>query len=55
MTVETFQNSRKIKDFYKMVSSFLELANAYDKAIPVIAKEENGVVPKFYIKILAEI
>jgi len=31
------------------------LGRAYEKAKPVIAKEENGVVPKFYIKILVEI
>jgi hypothetical protein len=27
---------------------------AYTKALPVIAKEENGVVPRFYARILAE-
>ncbi len=52
--IKTIRNSKKIKDFYKMESSFIELTKALEKARPVIVKEENGVVPKFYIRILVE-
>ncbi len=38
-----------------METSFMELCKAYDKAKPVILKEEpNGETPKFYIRILVE-
>ena len=52
--IKNIRNSKKIRDFYKMESSFVELCKAYDKARPVVAKEENGVVPKFYVRILVE-
>ena len=52
--IKNIRNSKKINDFNKMESSFAELGKAYDKAKPVIAKEENGVVPKFYVRILVE-
>merc|ERR1711976_38472 len=38
-----------------MESSFVELCKAYDKARPVVAKEENGVTPRFYVRILVEV
>jgi hypothetical protein len=31
-------------------SSFEDLLKAFEKAKPVIAKEEKGVVPRFYIR-----
>lgn len=37
------------------MTSFEELCRAYTKAQPVILKEENGIVPKFVIRALAEI
>jgi len=52
--IKNIRNSKKIKDFNKMLSSFEELLKAFDKAKPVIAKEEKGVVPRFYIRILVE-
>ena len=52
--IKSIRNSKKIKDFYKMETSFKELCTAHDKARPVIAKEENGVTPRFYIRILVE-
>merc|ERR1719370_963626 len=39
---------------YKMETSFKELCSAHEKAKPVILKEENGVTPRFYIRILVE-
>ena len=53
--MKSIRNSKKIKDFYKMETSFQELCKAYNKAKPVIAKEENGVTPIFYLRILVEI
>lgn len=38
-----------------MLSSFEELTKAYQKALPVIAKEEKGVTPRFYIQCLVEV
>ncbi|KAL1109986.1 hypothetical protein AAG570_014065 [Ranatra chinensis] len=38
-----------------MLNSFEDLMRAYQKAIPVIAKEENGVVPRFYLRCLVEL
>jgi hypothetical protein len=37
-----------IKKFFS--SSFEDLLKAFEKAKPVIAKEEKGVVPRFYIR-----
>merc|ERR1711981_1523496 len=52
--IKSIRNSRKIKDFYKMETSFKDLCSAYDKAKPVIVKEENGITPRFYVRILVE-
>jgi len=52
--IKNIRNSKKIKDFNKMLSSFEELLKAFEKAKPVIAKEEKGIVPRFYIRILVE-
>merc|ERR1712024_290501 len=52
--IKSIRNSKKIKDFYKMETSFKELCAAHEKARPVIAKEENGVEPRFYVRILVE-
>ena len=52
--IKTIRNSKKIKDFYKMETSFKELCSAHEKAKPVILKEENGVTPRFYVRILVE-
>lgn len=38
-----------------ILSSFEELTRAYQKALPVITKEENGITPKFYIRCLTEL
>jgi len=37
-----------------METSFKDLCSAYDKAKPVIVKEENGITPRFYVRILVE-
>jgi len=52
--IKNIRNSKKIKDFNKMLSSYEELLKAFDKAKPVIEKEEKGVVPRFFIRILVE-
>ena len=37
-----------------MLSSFEDLTKAYQKALPVIAKEEKGVTPRFYVLVEVE-
>ena len=37
-----------------MYLGFEELARAYTKALPVIAKEEKGQTPRFYVRCLIE-
>ena len=37
-----------------METSFKDLCAAYEKAKPVIVKEENGITPRFYVRILVE-
>ena len=44
--MKSIRNSKKIKDFNKMETSFQELTKAYDKAKTVIAKEEGGITPR---------
>ncbi len=44
--MKTIRNSRKIKDFNKMETSFQELQRAYEKARPAILKEEGGTTPR---------
>jgi len=53
--IKNIRNSKKIKDWTKMESGFLELQKAYEKAKPVVEKEENGVTPRFFIRILVEL
>merc|ERR1711981_1393925 len=52
--IKSIRNSKKINDFYKMETSFKDLCSAHEKAKPVIAKEENGITPRFYTRILVE-
>lgn len=52
--IKNIRNSKKIKDFNKMETSFQELCKAYEKAKSVIAKHENGVTPRFFVRILVE-
>lgn len=52
--IKQIRNAKKIRDFNKMLTSYEDLSKAYEKAKSVIAKEEKGVVPRFYIKILVE-
>ena len=53
--IHNIRNSKKIKDFTKMETGFVDLTKAFDKAKPVIEKEENGVTPRFFIRILVEL
>ncbi|XP_064460726.1 eukaryotic translation initiation factor 3 subunit C-like [Ornithodoros turicata] len=53
--IKQIKNHKKIKDMSKLLTSFENLSKAYQKAKVVIEKEENGVVPKFYIRSLVEL
>merc|ERR1712089_59344 len=44
----------KINDFNKMLTSYEELLKTFEKAKPVILKEEKGITPRFYVRILVE-
>lgn len=52
--IKQIRNYKKIKDMSSMLSSFEDLMRAYNKALPVISKEENGLTPRFYLRCLAE-
>lgn len=53
--IHSLRNHRKIKDFSSALASFEELQKAYTRAAPVVAKEENGVAPRFFVRALAEL
>lgn len=53
--IKAIRNHRKIKDMASVLQSFEDLSRAYQKALPVIMKEENGVTPRFYVRSLAEL
>ncbi|CAG9559088.1 unnamed protein product [Danaus chrysippus] len=53
--IHSIRNHRKIKDFASALASFEELQKAYTRAAPVVAKEENGVAPRFFIRALTEL
>lgn len=53
--IKAIRNHRKIKDMASLLQSFEDLTRAYQKALPVISKEENGVTPRFYVRALAEL
>lgn len=53
--IKAIRNHRKIKDMASILQSFEDLCRAYQKALPVITKEENGVTPRFFVRALAEL
>ncbi len=53
--IHKIRNSMKINDFKKMEEGFQDLCKDFDKTKPVIDKEENGVVPRFYFRILFDL
>ena len=53
--IHSIRNSKKIKDFTKMESGFVDLTKAYEKAKPVVDREENGVTPRFFVRVLVEL
>lgn len=53
--IKVIRNHKKIKDMSSCISSFEELVRAYQKALPVISKEEDGVTPRFFVRALAEL
>ncbi|XP_030755703.1 eukaryotic translation initiation factor 3 subunit C [Sitophilus oryzae] len=52
--IKQIRNFKKIKDMSSMLNSFEDLQKAFVKASPVIAKEENGQTPRFFLRCLAE-
>lgn len=54
-TIKQIRNFKKIKDMSSMLTSFEELTRLYTKALPVIAKEENGITPRFFLRCLVEL
>ncbi|XP_043257448.1 eukaryotic translation initiation factor 3 subunit C isoform X2 [Colletes gigas] len=52
--IKLIRNYKKIKDMSSMFSSFEDLMRAYQKALPVITKEEGGQTPRFYVRCLVE-
>lgn len=53
--IKAIRNHRKIKDMASLLQSYEDMTRAYQKALPVIMKEENGVTPRFYVRALAEL
>lgn len=53
--IKSIRNYKKIKDMASLLSSFEDLTRAYAKALPVIAKEEKGVTPRFIIRAIVEL
>ncbi|KOB74455.1 Eukaryotic translation initiation factor 3 subunit C, partial [Operophtera brumata] len=53
--IHSLRNHKKIKDFSSALASFEELQKAYTKAAAIIAKEESGVAPRFFIRALTEL
>merc|ERR1711874_232167 len=50
--IKDIRNFKKNKDMSRLESSFGELCRAYQKASAVIAKEEGGKTPRFYVRCL---
>ncbi|KAI5634067.1 PCI domain-containing protein [Phthorimaea operculella] len=53
--IHSIRNHKKIKDFASALASFEELQKAYTRAAPVVAKEENGIAPRFFVRALVEL
>ena len=53
--IRQIKNFKKIKDLSNMLTCFEDLAKAYQKALPVIVKEEKGITPRFYVQCLVEV
>jgi len=53
--IKEIRNFKKNKDMSRLESSFAELCRAYQKASAVIAKEEGGKTPRFYVRCLVEL
>jgi len=53
--IKDIRNFKKNKDMSRLESSFGDLCKAYQKASAVIAKEEGGKTPRFYVRCLVEL
>ena len=53
--IKSIRNHKKIKDMSSILTSFEDLTRAYQKALPVVTKEENGITPRFYLRCLMEL
>ncbi|XP_058800849.1 eukaryotic translation initiation factor 3 subunit C [Phymastichus coffea] len=52
--IKLIRNYKKIKDMSMLLTTFEDLQRAYQKALPVVSKEENGQTPRFYVRCLVE-
>jgi len=52
--IKQIRNFKKIKDMSSMLSAFEDLVRAHTKAIPINLKEEGGVTPRFFVRVLVE-
>ncbi|XP_051163189.1 eukaryotic translation initiation factor 3 subunit C isoform X1 [Leptopilina boulardi] len=52
--IKLIRNYKKIRDMSSMLTSFEDLMRAYQKALPVVMKEESGQTPRFYVRCLVE-
>lgn len=53
--IKDIRNFKKNKDMSRLESSFSDLCKAYQKASAVIAKEEGGKIPRFYVRCIVEL
>ncbi|XP_057332990.1 eukaryotic translation initiation factor 3 subunit C [Microplitis mediator] len=52
--IKLIRNYKKNKDMSSMLSCFEDLQKFYNRALPVVAKEEGGLTPRFFIRVLVE-
>lgn len=53
--IKSIKNSKKIKDFTKILPDFEELTRKYAKVKSILDKESDGKTPRFLIKSLVEL
>ncbi|XP_074111187.1 eukaryotic translation initiation factor 3 subunit C-like [Cotesia typhae] len=53
-SIKFIRNYKKNKDMSSMLSCFEELQKFYTRALPVVAKEEGGLTPRFFLRCLVE-
>ncbi|CAD6239672.1 GSCOCG00008755001-RA-CDS [Cotesia congregata] len=53
-SIKLIRNYKKNKDMSSMLTCFEELQKFYTRALPVVAKEEGGLTPRFFLRCLVE-